>query len=281
VNANYDKYPKVKITGFDQQCWAGWPAITGQIAAEIHRLQQNKTVLALETYPGVHDDEIIKNIREGLQPQAFFDAKEAYLSHTAIDALTFPDVTDDRIFGFMTRLRIEQFFDPQKLKALQNKVQQADGLVVVYGAGATLVAQTWNLLVYADLARWEIQQRMRRKKVSNLGVHNPELEFSRMYKRAYFVDWRVADRLKRENFENWDFVLDTNIEGQPKMATGTGLRAALQETASQPFRVVPFFDPGPWGGQWMKEVCDLDRSAVNYAWCFDCVPEENSLLLDF
>ena len=24
---------------------------------------------------------------------------------------------------------------------------------------------------------------------------------------------------------------------------------------------------------------DLDRSATNYAWCFDCVPEENSLLL--
>ena len=31
----------------------------------------------------------------------------------------------------------------------------------------------------------------------------------------------------------------------------------------------------------MKEVCDLDRSAINYAWCFDCVPEENSLLLRF
>jgi mannose-6-phosphate isomerase class I len=43
--------------------------------------------------------------------------------------------------------------------------------------------------------------------------------------------------------------------------------------------VVPFFDPGPWGGQWMKEVCNLDRSVENFAWCFDCVPEENSLLL--
>jgi len=50
---------------------------------------------------------------------------------------------------------------------------------------------------------------------------------------------------------------------------------------SQPFRLVPFFDPGPWGGQWMKEYCDLDRSMANYAWCFDCVPEENSLLIKF
>jgi mannose-6-phosphate isomerase class I len=44
---------------------------------------------------------------------------------------------------------------------------------------------------------------------------------------------------------------------------------------------VPYFDPGPWGGHWMEEVCDLPSDAPNYAWCFDCVPEENSLLLGF
>jgi mannose-6-phosphate isomerase class I len=31
----------------------------------------------------------------------------------------------------------------------------------------------------------------------------------------------------------------------------------------------------------MKEVCDLPGGVPNYAWCFDCVPEENSLLLGF
>ncbi len=31
----------------------------------------------------------------------------------------------------------------------------------------------------------------------------------------------------------------------------------------------------------MKDVCDLDRTAKNFGWCFDCVPEENSLLLGF
>jgi mannose-6-phosphate isomerase class I len=30
----------------------------------------------------------------------------------------------------------------------------------------------------------------------------------------------------------------------------------------------------------MREVCDLPDGPPNYAWCFDCVPEENSLLLD-
>ena len=281
MNSNYDKYPSIRINGYDTQCWAGWSAISERIRAEIALRPPSRAVVVVETYPGVDDAEIMDAIENGLRPQAFFHVKEAYLSEAKIDRLTQADVTDDRIFGFMTRLTIAQFFDPQKLSALQNRIQQTEGTIVVYGTGAAEVAETWDVLVYADMARWEIQQRMRRQTVANLGVSNHALEFSRMYKRAYFVDWRVADRLKRKLMERWDFVLDTNAKGHPKMASGEAVRAALRQAVRRPFRVVPFFDPGPWGGQWMKEVCDLDRSAVNYAWCFDCVPEENSLLLDF
>lgn len=281
MNSNYDKFPTVKINGHDSECWAGWGAIFEKIKGEITSLGKPKTVIVVETYPGVNDEEITSALKNGLQPHAFFHAKDAFLSEAEIDSLTYPDVTDDRIFGYMTRLNIEQFFDPKKLAALQTNLREAQGIVVVYGTGASLVAKTWDLLVYADMARWEIQMRMRRNEVANLGVSNHTLEVSRKYKRAFFVDWRVADRLKRKLMEHWDFVLDTNTKDQPKMASGEAIRTALKQTVQQPFRVVPFFDPGPWGGQWMKEVCDLDRSAVNYAWCFDCVPEENSLLLDF
>jgi mannose-6-phosphate isomerase class I len=31
----------------------------------------------------------------------------------------------------------------------------------------------------------------------------------------------------------------------------------------------------------MREVCDLPDGPPNYAWCFDCVPEENSLVFGF
>jgi mannose-6-phosphate isomerase class I len=51
--------------------------------------------------------------------------------------------------------------------------------------------------------------------------------------------------------------------------------------AAQPFSVVPYFDSAPWGGQWMKEKFGLDPAPPNYGWCFNCVPEENSLLLKF
>ena len=279
MNSNYDKFPSIQVKGHSTACWEGWHAIVQQIAKAIKTKPNARIVV--ETYPGVRDAEIRTAMQEGLQSSAFFVAEYAYLTENQIDALTFPDVTDDRIFGYMTRLRMEQYFDREKMQAMQDLIQQTQGIVIVYGTGAALLAPNPDFLIYADMARWEIQLRMRRNEVGNLGANNHSLEFSRKYKRAYFVDWRVADRLKRQLMPHWDYVLDTNIADQPKMATGLAVRDGMQQAAQQPFRVVPLFDPGPWGGQWMKEVCDLDRSAVNYAWCFDCVPEENSLLLDF
>jgi mannose-6-phosphate isomerase class I len=112
-------------------------------------------------------------------------------------------------------------------------------------------------------------------------INNSDEDFSIQYKRGFFVDWRACDRLKKQLFNKIDYWLDTNKTNEPKLVKGEAILAGMQQTVTRPFRVVPFFDPGPWGGQWMKEVCDLDRSAINYAWCFDCVPEENSLLLRF
>jgi hypothetical protein len=76
-------------------------------------------------------------------------------------------------------------------------------------------------------------------------------------------------------------VLDTNKEGNPKLIEAEVVLEGLETTVYQLFSVVPYFDAAPWGGQWMKEVYHLDPVAQNYGWCFNCVPEENSLLLKF
>jgi hypothetical protein len=163
---------------------------------------------------------------------------------------------------------------------LKKRAESGVGIVVVLGVGAALCCDP-DILVYADMPRWEAQLRQRRNEVSNLGVENRELKASLQYKRSFFIDWRVADKHKRATMAKWDFLLDTTVPGDPKLISGDALRDGLRVATSRPFRVVPFFDPGPWGGQWMREVCDLPDGPPNYAWCFDCVPEENSLLLDF
>ena len=228
-------------------------------------------------------DEIISGLKAHFKtPITFIPVHQAMLPAEEIDKLVYPFVTDDPVFGYLTSLEINDLFDQDALKEIGNNLNTTSGGVqCVYGNGASLVPGDIGLLIYADMPRWEIQLRFRKNLISNLGISNPEQPFSYQYKRAYFVDWRLCDKLKKIVLPISDFVLDTTNVGSPKMIPGATLKKALDTVAHQPFRVVPFFDPGPWGGQWLKEICDLDRSEKNFAWGFDCVPEENSLLLKF
>ena len=130
------------------------------------------------------------------------------------------------------------------------------------------------------MARWEIQQRFRRHEVKGLGVDNHADAVSLQYKRGLFIDWRVLDLYKDKIMGSVEYWIDTNDAAEPKMIDADTFSRGMETAAANPFRVVPFFDPAPWGGQWMKDVCDLDRSKANFGWCFDCVPEENSLYLE-
>lgn len=282
MSSNYIKEPAIKVNGFKHHCKLGWKAICSEINEQIAGIGKEKVVVVIDCYQGVFHQDIEPVLRENIHFTEFLVASDSFKNESEISAMVYPDVTDDSIFGFMTKLTIDQYFDEESLIQTRKKVFDADkGIFIVYGEGAAHLAGEWDLLIYADMARWEIQKRFRRNEISNLGVSNKSSEFSLQYKQGYFVDWRVCDRHKKSLMDRWDFLLDTNDRQMPKMATGEAILRGLEEASRQPFRVVPFFDPGPWGGQWMKKVCDLDKDVENFAWCFDCVPEENSLLLDF
>ncbi|MGE5114831.1 MAG: class I mannose-6-phosphate isomerase [Acidobacteriaceae bacterium] len=276
--SNYDKFPAVRVPGSEEGCAVGWSAIAQRLKSKV---RPGRFVICVECYPGCFEEEIERELVQGLNPGCVVRASECYVSEEAILSLTSHDLGDDPVFGFMNHFVLSDFLDETKVADARKKLSQSTGLILVIGAGASLIAENWDLLAYCDMARWEIQQRQRAGEISNLGLKNCSERPSLKYKRGYFVDWRAADRLKKTLLSKIDFLLDTNQRDTPKMITGAQLLQGLEIAAHRPFRVVPFFDPGPWGGQWMKEVCDLPREAENYAWCFDCVPEENSLVLDF
>jgi mannose-6-phosphate isomerase class I len=273
----YDKEPHVPV-GPAEACEVGWAAITARLLGLRSR---SRCVLAVECYPGVHVDEVKKAFGEGLRPSLVVDVRQAYREASEIERMCAPYLGDDPVFGRMNGLSLSDFFEPGRRAVLCGRVESTErGIVLVVGPGATLVAAP-DVVVYADLARWEIQRRQRAHDTASLGVHDRQDRPAKLYKRGFFVDWRAADRLKQALLERIDWLLDTNDPTAPCMIEGDDFRRGLVLAASRPFRVVPFFDPGPWGGQWMKEVCGLPAEAPNYAWCFDCVPEENSLLLGF
>lgn len=280
--SNYDKFPCVAVPGGESAATQGWDLIAERLRRTIAERGLRKTVLAVECYTGVDDAEILAQVKSRLSPGWCLSSRDAMLPPEKIDALVAPFLGgDDPVFGFLCGLTLEKFFDPDRMTKLRGRIANVEqGLVLVVGCGAQLIAES-DILVYADLSRWEAQNRFRRHESSNLGAANRTVSPALQYKRAFFIDWRVCDRWKRSLIAKWDFVLDVNNAQEPKLAEGEAVRRGLREAVSRPFRVVPFFDPAPWGGQWMKRVCDLDATVKNYGWCFDCVPEENSLLLGF
>ena len=277
--SNYDKFPFIPVRSESSECAVGWDAIAERLRG---RIKPSKFVVCIECYPGCFEDQVEQELSRRLNPALVIRASHAYKTEAEIHARFERDLGgDDPVFGRMNDCELSDFLSESGIAEAKRRIAQADGLVVVIGVGASLLEKNPDLLVYADMARWVIQLRQRANEISNLGVDTRTERAALKYKRAFFLDWRAADRQKKRLLPKIDFVLDTNDSDTPKLISGDLFREGLQRAASAPFRVVPFFDPGPWGGQWMKEVCDLPREAPNYAWCFDCVPEENSLLLGF
>ena len=266
---NYDKYPATKVGGTVCLGWAS-------IVKKLHSAAAGP--LFVDHYTGLYEDELARELGKGFA--RVIRMRDYMKPEKEVRELTSWFMTSDVLFGHVCGFTLEDFFRADDLETLRTQLEGAGEDTLVIGTGAALVMPEGATLVYADMARWEIQQRFRRHEVCGLGVDNREDPVSIQYKRGYFIDWRVLDRYKDTLFSRVDWWLDTNKADEPKLISRDTFLEGMAKTARKPFRVVPFFDPAPWGGQWMKDVCDLDRSAANYGWCFDCVPEENSLLLE-
>ena len=276
--SDYDRYPRVDVAG--HRAVIGAEAVFGEIGKA--GLAKSETpVIVVDCYPGVDLDALKRDIADQLPQFDILDVEQkAALDEATLTVMMQRWLTDDRVFGVLAPFRLAEFYDVEKLDRLKAQLAARRRPTIIIGLGAALVAPTAEITVLADMPRWELQQRMR-KGLPNWRCSNASEDILRKYKRGFFVEWRVADRHKQTLFGTIDFLLDTTDVDTVKLITGDAFRAGLETASKRPFRVMPFFDPGVWGGQWMKTTCGLDPSEKNYAWCFDCVPEENSLLLGF
>jgi hypothetical protein len=160
MKSNYDKFPEVSIKG--HACYSGWDAVINEINKAIKTPSKEKIIIAVECYHGVFVKEIIKYLKEELQPALLINAALAMKDEAVIADMVQPFVTDDPVFGYITPLKLENYFDEQKIYGLQQQIDSVDkGIVIVIGTGATLVCKEASLIVYADMPRWEIQLRFR------------------------------------------------------------------------------------------------------------------------
>ena len=117
--SNYEKCPVVDVPGGAGACVAGWDAIAVRLREAIDRRGSRRTVLAVECYAGVAEDDVLFELKQRLAPKLVLRAADAILRPGQIDALVAPFLGgDDPVFGFLSGLVLPQFFDSRLLDGL-------------------------------------------------------------------------------------------------------------------------------------------------------------------
>jgi mannose-6-phosphate isomerase class I len=272
VSGSYDIYPAVKLK--DNEIPEGFKAL-GEIVA------RQKTVV-LDGYGGVFWDlfreKLDKQLKDKGLKTCWKNTSDFLKPAETIDEMISPFLGgDDPLFGKRADLDLEHFFDMQSIRNLPQH-NDAD-INILIGPGASLSG--WKgLLVYIDIPKNEIQFRSRAGAITNLGASSPA-DPKLMYKRFYFVDWPVLNKHKRILLPDIDMVVDAQRPDNPSWMKGDLLRESLRTMSRNVFRVRPWFEPGVWGGTWIRDHIEgLNKDVPNYAWSFELIVPENGLLFE-
>ena len=275
---------KVKPSGYD--LIPVHPIVDGKIDIGYSSLAKrltNERVIILDGYLGVDWDEVITTLVACLQDLGHsiktYDIKNCLKEEAKINSMVDPFLGgDDPIFGFKTGLGLEEYFDQRKITEIG--LDSNSNINIIYGTGASQSNQK-GCLVYFDLPKNELQYRMRAKKVHNLGFESVKNE-KQIYKHFYFVDWVILNKEKKRLLPKISLIVDQQRPGEPTWMEGEALRKSLSKMSRSHFRVRPWFEPGIWGGQWMKEHFEgLNPDVPNYAWSFEMIVPENGLLFEY
>ena len=265
VEGSYDIYPAFNI---------GEGKIIRGISSLIDFIA-GKEIVLIDGFVGVFFEEL-KNeidsrlIRDYKTHVNWIDTESFLKSEAEINLLVAPFLGgDDPLFGTRTSLRLRDFFS--QLPDIKTAP------VIVYGPGAEMFSEN-GCLIYFDLPKNELQFRSRAGSVRNLGMKKPD-DPKRMYKRFYFVDWVVLSIHKKDILKRIDILADSQRPDDITWIHGQDFRDNLNLISHSAFRVKPWFEPGTWGGSWLKNtIRGINREVPNYAWSFELITPENGIV---
>ena len=183
---------------------------------------------------------------------------------------------DDPLFGSRFTGKLADFFDASALARARDEITAQP--TIVYGIGAFLFGD--GCRVYIDLPRNEAQYRSRAGDYRNIGATDGA-DPKAQYKRMYFVDWPALNRHKSRFVNAIDCFVDGQDAAQPSHIAAHAARASFRQLTGSAFRPRPWFEPGLWGGQWLKRnMPGLPQHARNYAWSFEMIAPEQGILLE-
>jgi mannose-6-phosphate isomerase class I len=269
---SYDIYPAFPIT---ETIHTGFISLAGWI------IEQGNLQFVIDGYAGVFWETFINSLCDAFDnariPVHLIDISKCLKPESDIDNMIASSLgADDPLFGKAFTGHLSDFYNSQKLAALR---PHHSHLTILYGCGAALA--NWDApLIFVDVPKNEIQFRARAGKAVNLGTQIL-LDPKAHYKRSYFIDWPVLNKHKNSILPHIGAFVDEQRGNEISWIKGEGLREVLTLMSKNVLRARPWFEPGVWGGQWIKNnIENLNRDVVNYAWSFELIAPENGLLLE-
>jgi mannose-6-phosphate isomerase class I len=268
----YDIYPF---------CSLGNGKIFSGYASMAHWVAEQKTVV-IDGYEGVFFSKIQEELNallvaEGLSTN-WVNTLDFLKEPAEVQELVAPFLGEyESVWGTRCTLNLKDLFKAEALEA-QLPDELAD-INIIIGPGAALA--NWDAAVlYIDLPKNELQFRMRAGTVLNLGAAKINKPFQ-MYKRFYFVDWVLLNNHKKAILNKLTAVADGQWLDTINWMFKSDLAEGLNKLSQSSIRVRPWFEPGAWGGQWMKDhIKNLNPDVVNYAWSFELIVPENGLVFE-
>jgi mannose-6-phosphate isomerase class I len=268
----YDIYPSLKL---------GSDLISTDLSELAEKLKVESTII-IDGYVGTYFENFRSLLDSALTAMGkttnWVNVDTALKPESEIEKLISPFMgDDDSIFGTRASITLEDYFDSRKLKNITPDAN-AD-INLIYGSGASLSGWDGKLL-YIDLPKNELQFRARAGSIKNLGASQC-FDMKKMYKRYYFVDWVVLNKYKKEILNAIDVIIDGQHEEVYSWMDGENFRTGLKTMGTNFFRVRPWFEPGVWGGNWIKENIEgLNPNVPNYAWSFELITPENGIVFE-
>jgi len=270
-NHSYSIYP-VFDCGTDKIS-AGFDALVDRI--------KNEKQIAVDGYVGVDFTNLRNEFSSRLKKLnvniLWKEIQACKKSQVEIDSLVSPFLNgNDVLFGKKCNLDLSNFF--REISQLKTS-NDDEGLIIYLGIGSALIDSI--PIIYFDVPKNEIQYRSRAKRVLNF-CSDKILTDKENYKRFYFIDWPILNQHKCKIFKSNRslYYVDDQHFKTPVWTDGQNLKESIAQLSESLIRVRPWFEPGVWGGNWIKNnIKNVNQENVNYAWSFELITNENGVII--
>lgn len=254
----------------------GGPPTSGHAALAAEIASRPGATLALDGPPSLPWREVMEHLCAALEQAGMrYDLTPVWDRY--VDWLSFESATesttlrDDPDFAQVPKGSLDRLVAPGSRWGPPQVGGQ--GVHLVYGPGAALVEHdaVWIL----EHTRQEATAAVTAGRGNNLGQPLGE---AGTWRRTAFVDWPLMDRHWTGVTVSAERYVDLTDVSAPTSVDMPTLRGTIAQLVKAPFRTRPTYQPGVWGGQWLKGILDAPEYP-NLAWSYELIAPESDVTL--